>query len=118
MRDLDLEKFFDRVNHDKLMGQVAKRVEDKRLSKVIRAFLNAGVGCERAGQPNTFIWAARSLSSMILITSVMREVDRTGFVVCNLGTTCVASEVSNVISAFSKASSVCYVLHRKVRNPR
>src|SRR6267378_3239169 len=29
--DLDLEKFFDRVNHDKLMGQVAKRVEDKRL---------------------------------------------------------------------------------------
>src|ERR1700741_4059552 len=41
--DLDLEKFFDRVNHDKLMGQVAKRVEDKRLSKLIRAFLNAGV---------------------------------------------------------------------------
>src|SRR5437879_4080195 len=41
--DLDLEKFFDRVNHDKLMGQIAKRVEDKRLLKVIRAFLNAGV---------------------------------------------------------------------------
>src|SRR3989442_5444939 len=41
--DLDLEKFFDRVNHDKLMGQIAKRVEDKRLRKVIRAFLNAGV---------------------------------------------------------------------------
>ena len=43
MVDLDLEKFFDRVNHDKLMGQVAKRVEDKRLLKLIRAFLNAGV---------------------------------------------------------------------------
>lgn len=41
--DLDLEQFFDRVNHDKLMGQVAKRVEDKRLLKLIRAFLNAGV---------------------------------------------------------------------------
>jgi RNA-directed DNA polymerase len=41
--DLDLEKFFDRVNHDKLMGQVAKRVEDKRLLKLVRAFLNAGV---------------------------------------------------------------------------
>src|SRR5580658_9786318 len=37
--DLDLEKFFDRVNHDKLMGQIAKRVEDKRLLKLIRAFL-------------------------------------------------------------------------------
>ena len=43
MIDLDLEKFFDRVNHDKLMGQIAKRVEDKRLLKLIRAFLNAGV---------------------------------------------------------------------------
>ena len=41
--DLDLEKFFDRVNHDKLMGQVAKRVGDKRVLKLIRAFLNAGV---------------------------------------------------------------------------
>src|ERR1700726_674591 len=41
--DLDLEKFFDRVNHDKLMGQVDKRVEDKRLLKLIRVFLNAGV---------------------------------------------------------------------------
>src|SRR3954447_1688300 len=41
--DLDLEKFYDRVNHDKLMGQIAKRVEDKRLLKLIRAFLNAGV---------------------------------------------------------------------------
>ena len=34
--DLDLEKFFDRVNHDKLMGQIAKHVEDKRLLKLIR----------------------------------------------------------------------------------
>src|ERR1700678_247202 len=41
--DLDLEKFFDRVNHDKLMAQIAKRVGDKRLLKLIRAFLNAGV---------------------------------------------------------------------------
>jgi RNA-directed DNA polymerase len=41
--DLDLEKFFDRVNHDKLMGQIAKRVEDTRLLTLIRAFLTAGV---------------------------------------------------------------------------
>lgn len=41
--DMDLEKFFDRVNHDILMGRVAKRVEDKRMLKLIRAFLNAGV---------------------------------------------------------------------------
>jgi RNA-directed DNA polymerase len=41
--DIDLEKFFDRVNHDMLMGRIAKRVEDKRMLKLIRAFLNAGV---------------------------------------------------------------------------
>lgn len=41
--DLDLEKFFDRVNHDKLRGQIAQRVNDKRLLKLIRAFLTAGV---------------------------------------------------------------------------
>jgi RNA-directed DNA polymerase len=41
--DLDLEKFFDRVNHDILMGLVAKRVADKRLLGLIRGFLTAGV---------------------------------------------------------------------------
>src|ERR1700759_2110076 len=41
--DIDLEKFFDRVNHDLLMGLVAKRVADKRLLKLIRGFLTAGV---------------------------------------------------------------------------
>ena len=41
--DLDLEKFFDRVNHDRLMSAVAARVEDKRMLKLIRGFLTAGV---------------------------------------------------------------------------
>jgi RNA-directed DNA polymerase len=41
--DLDLEKFFDRVNHDRLMGKIAQRVSDKRMLKLIRAFLTAGV---------------------------------------------------------------------------
>ena len=41
--DLDLEKFFDRVNHDILMGRIAKRINDPRLLRLIRAFLNAGV---------------------------------------------------------------------------
>lgn len=40
---LDLSKFFDRVNHDRLMSRLAQRVEDKRVLKIIRAFLNSGI---------------------------------------------------------------------------
>lgn len=41
--DMDLEKFFDRVNHDKLMGEVRKRVVDERVNKLILSFLKSGV---------------------------------------------------------------------------
>jgi RNA-directed DNA polymerase len=41
--DFDLEKFFDRVNHDRLMAHIARRILDKRLLKLIRGFLRAGV---------------------------------------------------------------------------
>jgi len=41
--DIDLEKFFDRVNHDMLMVRVARKVKDKRVPRLIRAYLNAGV---------------------------------------------------------------------------
>jgi RNA-directed DNA polymerase len=41
--DMDLEKFFDRVNHDVLMSRIARRIQDKRVLKLLRAFLNAGV---------------------------------------------------------------------------
>ena len=41
--DMDLEKFFDNVNHDILMGRLASRIADKRVLKLIRAYLQAGV---------------------------------------------------------------------------
>lgn len=41
--ELDLEHFFDRVNHDKLMGTLAKRIMDKRTLKLIRSYLNSGI---------------------------------------------------------------------------
>lgn len=41
--ELDLEKFFDKVNHDKLMGLLAKRIEDKRTLRLIRSYLNSGI---------------------------------------------------------------------------
>lgn len=44
--DIDLEKFFDRINHDILMSRVARKVKDKRVLKLIRSYLNSGIMIE------------------------------------------------------------------------
>ena len=74
--DLDLEKFFDRVNHDKLMGQIAKRVEDKRLLKLIRAFLNAGVMENWLVSPSVEGTPQGGPLSPLLSNLVLDELDR------------------------------------------
>src|SRR5664279_1588281 len=74
--DLDLEKFFDRVNHDKLMGQIAKRVEDKRLLKLIRAFLNAGVMENGLVSPSVEGTPQGGPLSPLLSNLVLNELDR------------------------------------------
>jgi RNA-directed DNA polymerase len=51
--DMDLEKFFDRVNHDKLMSLISKRVDDKRVLQLIDRFLKAGVDIDGSIQPTT-----------------------------------------------------------------
>src|SRR5271154_5298356 len=74
--DLDLDKFFDRVNHDKLMGQIAKRVEDKRLLKLIRAFLNAGVMENGLVSPSVDGTPQGGPLSPLLSNLVLDELDR------------------------------------------
>jgi RNA-directed DNA polymerase len=74
--DLDLEKFFDQVNHDKLMGQIAKRVEDKRLMKLIRAFLNAGVMENGLVSPSVEGTPQGGPLSPLLSNLVLDELDR------------------------------------------
>lgn len=80
--DIDLEKFFDRVNHDKLMGKLAKRIPDKRLLKIIRAFLNAGVmanGLVSATTEGTPQGGPLSpLLSNIVLDELDRELERRG----------------------------------------
>jgi group II intron reverse transcriptase/maturase len=81
--DFDLEKFFDRVQHDKLMGQIAKRVEDKRLLKLIRAFLTAGVmenGLVSPSVEGTPQGGPLSpLLSNLVLDELDRELERRGF---------------------------------------
>ena len=74
--DIDLEKFFDRVDHDKLMGQVAKRVEDKGLLKLIRAFLNAGVMENGLVSPSVEGTPQGGPLSPLLSNLVLDELDR------------------------------------------
>src|SRR5215472_3203519 len=74
--DLDLEKFFDRVNHDRLMGHIAQRIEDKRLLKLIRAFLNAGVMENGLVSPSVEGTPQGGPFSPLLSNVVLDELDR------------------------------------------
>jgi len=80
--DIDLEKFFDRVNHDKLMGRIGRQVADKRVLKLIRACLNAGVmedglvSPTREGTPQG--GPLSPLLSNIVLDDLDRELERRG----------------------------------------
>lgn len=90
--DIDLEKFFDRVNHDILMSKLAKVIEDKRLLKIIRAFLNAGimrqgVCIERVeGTPQG--GPLSPLLSNIMLDELDQELERRGHKFCRYADDC------------------------------
>jgi RNA-directed DNA polymerase len=90
--DLDLERFFDRVNHDILMSRVAARIPDKRVLKLIRAFLNAGVledglvrpvdeGTPQGGPLSPFL-------SNIVLDDLDKELARRGHRFCRYADDC------------------------------
>lgn len=74
--DMDLEKFFDRVNHDRLMAKLAERIEDKRLLRLIRAFLRAGVMEDGLVQPVDEGTPQGGPLSPLLSNIVLDELDR------------------------------------------
>lgn len=74
--DVDLEAFFDRVNHDVLMGRVAKRVTDKRVLKLIRAYLNAGIMADGVVSPRHEGTPQGGPLSPLLSNLLLDDVDR------------------------------------------
>jgi RNA-directed DNA polymerase len=77
---IDLSKFFDRVNHDRLMSRLARRIEDKRVLKVIRAFLNSGIQVndlvEHPGQGTPQGGPLSPLLSNIVLDELDKELER------------------------------------------
>ena len=74
--ELDLEKFFDKVNHDKLMGLLAKKITDKRTLKLIRSYLNSGIMEEGVVSPRTEGTPQGSPLSPLLSNIVLNELDK------------------------------------------
>jgi group II intron reverse transcriptase/maturase len=74
--DVDLEKFFDRVNHDVLMGRLAKRIADKRMLGLIRRYLNAGVMANGVVQERSEGTPQGGPLSPLLANVLLDEVDK------------------------------------------
>jgi RNA-directed DNA polymerase len=90
--DMDLEKFFDRVNHDLLMEKLSKKIDDRRVQRLIRRYLEAGMMAEGTISPRTEGTPQGGplspLLSNILLTELDSELERRGHAFCRYADDC------------------------------
>jgi group II intron reverse transcriptase/maturase len=116
--DLDLEKFFDRVNHDILMSRIARKVKDARVLKLIRRYLEAGmmsegtVSARTEGTPQG--GPLSPLLSNILLTDLDRELEHRGHRFCRYADDCNLYVKSEAAGQHAMAAITDY-LERKLK---
>ena len=114
--DLDLERFFDRVNHDILMSRVARKVKDKRLLKLIRRYLEAGlmtdgvVSPHVAGTPQG--GPLSPLLSNVLLDDLDKELERRRHHFCRYADDCNAYVSSRKAGERVMASVTSFLEHK------
>ncbi len=116
--DIDLEKFFDRVNHDILMSRLARRVRDKRLLRIVRRFLEAGIMwdgvCIERYEGTPQGGPLSPLLANLLLDDLDKELERRGHSFCRYADDC------NIYVRTQKAgervmATVTRFLERKLR---
>jgi RNA-directed DNA polymerase len=133
--DLDLEKFFDRVNHDMLMARLARRIADKRLLRIVRRFLQAGMMsngvCVEREEGTPQGGPLSPLLANLLLDDLDKELEKRGHRFCRYADDCniyvqsqaagerVLASVTQFLEGKLKLrvnrekSAVAYVLERK-----
>ncbi len=119
--DIDLEKFFDRVNHDVLMARLAQRIGDKRLLRIVRRFLEAGMMqggvCIKRHEGTPQGGPLSPLLANLLLDDLDKELERRGHAFCRYADDCNIYVRSEAAGQRVMASIVAFLtgrLHLKV----
>jgi RNA-directed DNA polymerase len=116
--DLDLEKFFDRVNHDILMARLARRIDDKRLLAILRRFLEAGLMqdgvCVSRHEGTPQGGPLSPLLSNLLLDDLDRELERRGHTFCRYADDC-NIYVRTLVAGQRVLASITRFLKEKLR---
>jgi RNA-directed DNA polymerase len=116
--DLDLEKFFDRVNHDILMSRLARRIGDKRLLKIIRRFLTAGIMrqgvCVRRVEGTPQGGPLSPLLANVLLDDLDKELEKRGHTFCRYADDC-NIYVRSLQAGQRVMDSICQFIEKKLK---